>query len=229
MKGATIAVGLVQLALTVGSVWSFAPAIYHISKSSNIKTASVKHLPDFHLKASSTELILFSAFGRQPKAVEEVPAVVAGIGEDGCKLPAPSQINTLPKPFEAKAFVGIFAALFLGTQFFSSFLGDLTTQYEWVQSWRYTWPALGAVFVAAGVAHSTVEEEYCNMHPAKGAWGIWCIPGSAKFHVRWTGVAEIMGGLGLLIGGIMDAFLPVYDSSPNLLSRNAGFESDCAA
>jgi hypothetical protein len=86
---------------------------------------------------------------------------VAGIGEDGCKLAAPSRINTLPKPFQAKAFVGIFAALFLGTQFFSSFLGDLTKQYEWFQSFRYTWPILGAVFVAAGVTHFTVEDEYC--------------------------------------------------------------------
>lgn len=126
--------------------------------------------------------------------------MVAGIGEDGCKLAAPSRINTLPKPFQAKAFVGIFAALFLGTQFFSSFLGDLTKQYEWFQSFRYTWPILGAVFVAAGVTHFTVEDEYCNIYPPKGAWGIWYLPGSSKFHVQWTGVAEILGGLGLVIG-----------------------------
>ena len=227
MKGATFTVGLVQLALSAGSVWSFAPAIYHVSKSKDIKSSSVKHLPSCDSKASSTKLGLFSAFGRQPPAVVEDP-VVAGIGEDGCKLPAPSRINTLSKPFQAKAFVSIFATLLLGTQVFSSFLGDVTTQYEWFQSLRCTWPILGAVFVAAGVTHFTVEEEYCNIYPPKGAWGIWYLPGSAKFHVQWTGVAEILGGVGLLIGGAIDAFSPVYDSSPNLIS-DAGLESDCAA
>lgn len=228
MKGATFKVGLVQLALSAGSVWSFAPAIYHVSKSNNIKISTVKHLPSCDSKASSTKLGFFSAFGRQPLAIEEDP-VVAGIGEDGCNLPAPSRLNTLSKPFQAKAIVSIFATLFLGTQLFSSFLADATTQYEWFQSFRYTWPILGAVFVAAGVTHFTVEEEYCNIYPPKGTWGIWYLPGSAKFHVQWTGVAEILGGTGLLIGGIMDSFFPVYYASPNLLSSYAGLESDSAA
>jgi uncharacterized membrane protein len=32
----------------------------------------------------------------------------------------------------------------------------------------------------------------------QGAWGFWNLPGSASFHVYWTGVAELAGGLGLL-------------------------------
>jgi uncharacterized membrane protein len=227
MKGLMCTVRLLQVVLTVGSVLGFTPAIHHVSKSSYSKSSVVKYLPSLESKASLTELGLFSAFGRQSPAVVEDP-VVAGIGEDGCKLPAPSRINTLAKPFQAKAFFGIFSALFLGTQFLSSFLGDVTTQYEWFQSFRCTWPILGAIFVAAGITHFTVEEEYCNIFPSQGAWGIWYLPGSAKFHVRWTGVAEILGGLGLCIGGIMDAFAPVYYSSPNLLS-DAGLESDAAA
>jgi len=35
--------------------------------------------------------------------------------------------------------------------------------------------------------------------------GVWQLPGSAEFHVAWTGVAEIAGGAGLLIGAAADA------------------------
>ena len=37
----------------------------------------------------------------------------------------------------------------------------------------------------------------------KGAWGFWHLPGSPEFHVTWTGVAEIVGGL-----GVASALLP---------------------
>jgi len=37
--------------------------------------------------------------------------------------------------------------------------------------------------------------------PHKGAWGgLWQLPGTARFHVEWTGYAEILGGAGLLVG-----------------------------
>ena len=39
----------------------------------------------------------------------------------------------------------------------------------------------------------------------KGTWGgLWQLPGSAKFHVYWTGVAEMLGGLGLVAGKFTD-------------------------
>ncbi|KAJ1622178.1 hypothetical protein T492DRAFT_335297 [Pavlovales sp. CCMP2436] len=36
--------------------------------------------------------------------------------------------------------------------------------------------------------------------------GIWQLPGSAEFHVRWTGAAEVLGGTGLAGGALADAF-----------------------
>ena len=46
----------------------------------------------------------------------------------------------------------------------------------------------------------------------RGAWGFWYLPGSASFHVNWTGVAEIAGGAGVLLG----ALPPVASALPSL-------------
>lgn len=34
--------------------------------------------------------------------------------------------------------------------------------------------------------------------------GLWQLPGSPEFHVAWTGVAEILGGAGLLGGAVAE-------------------------
>ena len=34
----------------------------------------------------------------------------------------------------------------------------------------------------------------------QGAWGFWYLPGDPSFHVNWTGVAEIAGGVGCVLG-----------------------------
>mmetsp|Transcript_5512 Transcript_5512/g.14952 ORF Transcript_5512/g.14952 Transcript_5512/m.14952 type:complete len:280 (-) Transcript_5512:655-1494(-) len=187
-------------------------------------------LPQQQQGVSATQLQAQSFLDRfRPKDPEpEVPAAIQGVGEEGCNLPSPSRVNTLAKPFQAKAFVSYFGTLAAGTAVFSGFLTDVTASYEWVEAWRTTWPLLGAVYLAAGITHFTLGEAYENIMPQKGAWGIWYLPGSAKFHVAWTGVAEILGGAGLLAGGIIDAFFPVYFDSPNLLST-AGLMSDSAA
>jgi uncharacterized membrane protein len=46
--------------------------------------------------------------------------------------------------------------------------------------------------------------------PRRGAWGLWYLPGSAEFHVEWTGVAEILGGLGLMIGSLPFDAVPAW-------------------
>jgi len=61
--------------------------------------------------------------------------------------------------------------------------------------------------VLAGVSHFFVED-YRNIVPPKGTWGgLWQLPGGAKFHVEWTGVAEILGGVGLFVG--LSSWLPI--------------------
>jgi uncharacterized membrane protein len=209
--------------LGVDIVTSFSTRLAGISQSRNLAISQTR-------TTTTTELGVFSFF-QKPQQATPPPPIIPGVGPEGCQLPSPSRINTVPKPLQAKAVVGIFAALFLGTQAFSSVLTDWTAHYEWAQTFRYSWPVvLGAVFVAAGVTHFTVEDEYCNIYPSRGTWGLWYLPGSPQFHVQWTGVAEIFGGVGLLLGGAIDSPLfPVYFDSPNLLSSNAGLLSDSAA
>ena len=43
----------------------------------------------------------------------------------------------------------------------------------------------------------TQEEAFKAIYPPIGTWG-FCAPGSSDFHVDGTGVAEILGGAGLL-------------------------------
>ena len=33
------------------------------------------------------------------------------------------------------------------------------------------------------------------VYPPIGTWGLWYLPGSAEFHVKWTGVAEVTAGV----------------------------------
>jgi uncharacterized membrane protein len=44
----------------------------------------------------------------------------------------------------------------------------------------------------------------------QGAWGFWYLPGSPSFHVNWTGVAEIAGGVGTAVGALHLPFLPEW-------------------
>ena len=64
---------------------------------------------------------------------------------------------------------------------------------------KKTWPILGATYVLAGAAHFALPEGFDAMVPHQNAFGgIWKLPGSKRFHVNWTGVCEILGGLGTL-------------------------------
>ena len=68
-------------------------------------------------------------------------------------------------------------------------------------SWQAASPAvLGALYVAAGALHFPKLKEMCNIVPPKGTWGLWYVPGQASFHVKWTGVVEVLAGAGLVAG-----------------------------
>ena len=112
-----------------------------------------------------------------------------------------------PRAWPTKAFVfaAVFAALGAGTVAVLGGLSSLEAVLPagWYSIWAYTWaPLLGALFAFAGVSHFTLLKEFCNIYPGRGAWGFWYLPGTASFHVKWTGVAEFAGGLGLLLGGL---------------------------
>ena len=192
------------------------PNVATIRISRGSSSSSQLHLQSF-LKSSEVF--------QKEKAPTTEPTVVEGVGPEGCRLPSPSKINTLPKVAQGKAFVGIFAALSLGTQALAGLFMDLGQQYAWFETWQLTWPLLGAIYLAAGITHFTLEEEYSNIYPPRGTWGLWYLPGSKEFHVQWTGVAEILGGMGLLVGGLLDV---LNIGSPHLLSP-VGLTSDSAA
>ena len=67
----------------------------------------------------------------------------------------------------------------------------------------------GSLFLSSALLLD-FRAEFCAqafeaIYPPQGTWGLWYLPGSAKFHVAWTGVAEFLGGCGVLLGGAFDA------------------------
>ena len=96
-----------------------------------------------------------------------------GVGDEGCKVPSSSGINTLPNPVQALVVASIFAGLFVGTALLSGLFESLSTSYPLLLSWKSSFPLLGPIFMLAGYAHFAIKEDFCNIMPAKGAWGIW--------------------------------------------------------
>lgn len=123
-----------------------------------------------------------------------------------CAL-SPSGIDGLPLTEQAEVVASIMVALGVGSV-------AATAAFEAVGE---SLPAglgtsavkasslLGGVFMAAGYAHFALPMAYEVIFPPPGTWGLWYLPGSASFHVAWTGVAECLGGAGLLAGGALDA------------------------
>lgn len=142
-------------------------------------------------------------------------SAVQGVGEDGCSLPSPSMVNTYSKPVQATVFVSIMASLIISTAFSIDLIDRLKFSNALLSWWMGSWWLLGPIYVAAGVTHFTLQKDYCNIMPAKGAWGLWFLPGSNTFHVGWTGIVEIVGGLWLTLGGLANIFgetIPIQES-----------------
>ncbi|CAM9393486.1 unnamed protein product [Scytosiphon promiscuus] len=108
--------------------------------------------------------------------------------------PSPSGVSDLAKPIQVPGTVAVLGGL-------QSLESSLPA--GWYSIWQFTWaPLLGLIFSAAGIAHFTLLRDFCNIYPGRGAWGFWYLPGTASFHVKWTGIAELAGGVGLALGGL---------------------------
>lgn len=138
-------------------------------------------------------------FFKQPETAGPEPALVRGIGE-GRSLPSPSGINTLPEIQQLGIAVGILVAIGIGASVLSGPVFDAVRgSFLWNLS-RPTWPILGIIYLAAGVAHFTEAEGFENITPPNGTWGYFYTPFSPRTNVLWTGVVEIFGGAWMLFG-----------------------------
>ncbi|KAG2424601.1 hypothetical protein HXX76_014328 [Chlamydomonas incerta] len=122
-------------------------------------------------------------------------------------------VQQMPESQQAAVVAGIFAALAASTYLCSTAAGPaLADNLPWLYHDFVAKRAvvLGGLFAAAGVAHFTSKDAFESMYPRPGAWGFWNLPGSAAFHVEWTGVAEILGGGALAATGAVPALAAAY-------------------
>lgn len=71
---------------------------------------------------------------------------------------------------------------------------------------------LGFLYIALGVTHFVYKDGYAAIVPPNGSWGgLWNVPtpganelglSNEEYHVLWTGVTEIGGGLLFVLGGL---------------------------
>lgn len=113
-------------------------------------------------------------------------------------------MSTLDPPTQALVVLSVWSGIAIGTFECVTVVGPaLERASPALMAWsRSTWPIIGATYVAAGWAHFAFREGFESMMPHLGCWGFWNVPGSKKFHVEWTGVAEITGGFGLMLGSL---------------------------
>jgi hypothetical protein len=106
----------------------------------------------------------------------------------------------------------------LGTLSVSVMIGGLLVQLEWLQDWRYFWPLVGGLFVAdpmLSIISGDGERQYSSLLPFSL---------STNAGVR---MLSIVGGLFLVFGGAYDAFMPVWQTGPNVFTI-AGIGQDGA-
>lgn len=103
-----------------------------------------------------------------------------------------------------------FLILILGSTALSIGMGEMLTKYEFFQDWRYLWPLIGVLYMWDGISSS------------QGARPLFI--GNSS---RWMQYTAVAAGLGLVIGGAYDAFMPVWMTGPNIVT-NAGIGQDSA-
>eukprot|EP00592_Proboscia_alata_P015840 CAMPEP_0194394700 /NCGR_PEP_ID=MMETSP0174-20130528/124002_1 /TAXON_ID=216777 /ORGANISM="Proboscia alata, Strain PI-D3" /LENGTH=240 /DNA_ID=CAMNT_0039190531 /DNA_START=207 /DNA_END=929 /DNA_ORIENTATION=- len=118
---------------------------------------------------------------------------------------SPSGIDTLPEIVQASVFVGSYGILGASTIVGVQTL-DVASATLGLERWRksfvegYVPLLLGSLYGLAGVSHFGNAEAFTAIYPPVGTWGLWYLPGTAGFHVAWTGLVELFGGMGLLWG-----------------------------
>jgi uncharacterized membrane protein len=124
---------------------------------------------------------------------------------------SPSGIDEWPLISQTLVFFGAYVALASASYPTIKLLETFSQFVVGLERWRIyvidsTLPILmGLVYLLGGIGHFVAAESFQDIYPPIGTWGIWYLPGSAAFHVAWTGVVELLGGAGLIFSGIRDA------------------------
>lgn len=135
---------------------------------------------------------------------------------------SPSGIDELPQIAQAGVFFGVYISLALATIPATKTLEVVSKSVVGLEKWRInvidtSLPLLlGLLYLAAGIGHFTNSHAFQDIYPPIGTWGIWYLPGSAEFHVAWTGVVEILGGSGLLFSAAGSIFAADEDDDESL-------------
>jgi len=121
-------------------------------------------------------------------------------------ISSPSGIDQLPELVQAGVFVAYFFVLGVATVPTIKLLDIISTKIIGLEGWR-NWfidtslpLLLGTLYITAGIGHFVKKESFIQIYPPTGTWGLWYLPGSANFHVMWTGIVEFLGGSALLLG-----------------------------
>jgi len=159
------------------------------------------------LVAASASLAAGRAAFRQGCGRKRFPLVQRNALETGALVERPWEapgyrgavVSAMSDGMQAAVFTLVFAALIACTYACCATLGQVVANF--VPSFITSTGAalLGLIWIAGGAAHFAAHQDYCNIMPHQGAWGLWLLPGSASFYVYLTGVAEILGGASLLL------------------------------
>ena len=159
---------------------------------------------------ATCSMLLALAFLALPAAGLVAPPKRPAFARAPARALAPSGVDGLPDAAQALVFAGCFAGLGVGTAATTALLeraraalGRTGAGAEAYRRAVEALPLLGALYVLAGAGHFAAADAFEAIYPPPGTWGIWYLPGSAAFHVAWTGAAECAGGGGLLLGGLL--------------------------
>ena len=185
-------------------------------------TASTPEADSFSEFASSQTPILAELLGRDDDESERF-ATTGLTGEKEDTLPL-----LWKERFSEWAVVG------LATFALVEILGDLLSNYEWIQTLRYFWPlSLGAYYGLlwnqANDQDSSLRRKTMEEFGPAAAYSPNKIQNDDNQDIKTLllQIGYVVGGFGLFVGGLADAVLPVWMTGPNWIT-NAGLAPDCA-